>query len=317
MQDHKKTGPRDVFGNLLVMIGLYVSVISFGALIFSIINVYFPDILSYDTSSSARAGLRWPLAILVIVFPLYVWLNSYLERELIKHPEKRELRIRKWLLYFTLFATAIIIVTDLVSLIYRYLNGDITTRFTLKVFTVLLIAVSVFVYYIWNLRKEIPATKNLSMKLFVYGVILLSALAIIAGFIMAGSPTSERARRFDDRRVENLSSLQYQIINYWQTKEKLPENLDILKDDVTGFMIPTDPETEASYEYHIVSARQFELCGTFKTVSGETNVIGLSKPVPAPRGDPYGYDQTWQHKAERTCFTRTIDPDKFPPFKKR
>jgi hypothetical protein len=95
MTDSNKTGPKDVFGQLLVIIGLYVSVIAFGALIFGLINLYFPDILSYDYGPYASQSLRWPLAILVIVFPLFVWWNSYLQKDLEKNPEKKELRSRR------------------------------------------------------------------------------------------------------------------------------------------------------------------------------------------------------------------------------
>src|SRR3989344_1809905 len=140
MTDSKKTGPKDVFGQLLAIIGLYVSVIVFGALIFGLINLYFPDVLNYDYGYFAKQSLKWPLAVLVIVFPLYLWLNNYLQNDLERNPEKKELKTRKWLLYFTVFATAIVIVGDLITLIYRFLNGDLTVQFVLKVLAVLLIA---------------------------------------------------------------------------------------------------------------------------------------------------------------------------------
>ena len=66
------TGPKDVFGQLLAIIGLYVSVIAFGSLIFGLINLYFPDVLNYGYGQSAKGSLRWPLAILAVVFPLFI-----------------------------------------------------------------------------------------------------------------------------------------------------------------------------------------------------------------------------------------------------
>src|SRR3989344_3821532 len=167
MNDSSKSGPKDVFGQLLAIIGLYVSVIAFGALIFGLINLYFPDVLSYDYGFYAKQSLRLPLAILVIVFPLFVWWNSYLQKDLEKNPEKKELKSRRWLLHFTLFVAAVVIIGDLVSLVYRFLNGDLTIQFILKVLTVFLIAAFVFTYYLWNIRKNIPATKDLRMRWFV------------------------------------------------------------------------------------------------------------------------------------------------------
>src|SRR3989344_2718257 len=151
MEETKRTGPRDVFMHLLAIIFLYVCVISFSALLFGYINIYFPDVLQGDYGRYARTAIRWPLSILFIVFPFYVWLNTYLQRDLLKYPEKRELRVRKWLLHFTLFLATIVIIGDLVTLIYQFLSGGISTRFLLKVITILIIAGAVFLYYGWNL----------------------------------------------------------------------------------------------------------------------------------------------------------------------
>ena len=81
MSDTHKTGPKDVFLQLGAVVGLYVSVFAIGALLFQIINIYFPDALSYDYGHYARESLRWPLSILVIVWPLYLWLNSYIQKD--------------------------------------------------------------------------------------------------------------------------------------------------------------------------------------------------------------------------------------------
>jgi hypothetical protein len=62
--------------------------------------------------------------------------------------------IRKWLIYFTLFAAALIIIGDLVTLLNRFLEGELTVRFLLKVLAVFFVAGSVFYYYLWDLRKH-------------------------------------------------------------------------------------------------------------------------------------------------------------------
>lgn len=314
MNDIKKTGPKDVFGNLLAIIGLYVSVVSFGALLFSLINIYFPDILQYEYGRYARNSLRWPLAVLVVVFPLYVWLTSFLRKDLERHPEKKDLKTRKWLLHFTLFATAIVIVVDLVTLVFRFLNGDLTVQFVLKVLAVLFIALAVFTYYLWNIRKDIPAIKHKIMKWFVRVVVAVGALFIIFGFFVAGSPFAKRLERFDQRRVQNLQTIQYEIINFWQTKEKLPRNLNELRDDIRGFVAQRDPQTGEEYGYTVLAERQFELCATFKTANKDISLLG--KPS-VPRGEVYPvYEESWLHDAGKTCFTRTIDPDRFPSLKR-
>lgn len=314
MEETKRTGPRDVFLHLLAIIFLYVCVISFSALLFGYINIYFPDILQGDYGRFARMEIRFPLSVLFIVFPFYVWLNTYLQKDLLKFPEKRELRVRKWLLHFTLFLATIVIIGDLVTLIYQFLSGGISTRFLLKIITVLIIAGTVFLYYGWNLRKSVPPMKDPRMKFFVQGVVALGALAIVGGLFVVGSPQSERLRQFDDRRIADLSSLQSQIVNFWQMKEELPATLDALRDDINGYIPPRDPETGESYVYRTTGALSFELCATFKTSSTDEKT---SQAYPRPVMDPYGMQENWMHDVGQTCFARTIDPERYPPIMKR
>ena len=309
--DVQKTGPKDVFMNLLTVIGLYVVVVSFGALVFQLINTYFPDPLEASWGNFARESLRWPLSVLVIVFPLYIWLTSYGEKDLLKNPLKRELQTRKWLLYFTLFAAAIVIVIDLITLIFRFLEGELTVRFLLKVITVLLIAAAVFLYYAWNVRKEIPASRDKRMRLFVRSTIVIVSAAILVGFFVAGSPFAERERRFDKQRVSDLQTIQYQIINYWQAKEKLPLELEDLRNELLGFVPPLDPETAEPYEYRVVDDKSFEFCAVFNTSSKYEGDI--STPIAVP-GRPDSLE-IWSHQEGRTCFSRTIDTEFFPSQK--
>lgn len=312
MTETIKTSPKDIFLHLLSILWLYVSIVSFGVLVFQIIDIYYPDLLDYGYANYASDALKWPLSILVVVFPLYVFFSYYVQKDVVNNPEKRELRVRKWLIYFTLSLAAIVISGDLISLIYTYLNGEITTRFILKVLTVFAIAISVFVYYIWNLREETMAIKNTKMKIFIYGVVVVVVGFIVAGFIMAGSPQSARLRKFDDRRVGDLQNIQFQILYYFQVKQTLPESISILRDVTQGFIPPIDPETKADYEYIIDGKNAFKLCATFSAPSQSTNE---TMAVPAPITGPYAINDVWTHSAGRVCFDRPFDPDKYPPLK--
>jgi hypothetical protein len=310
MDDTKKTGPRDVFSHLLAIIFLYVSVFAFGSIIFSLIDLYFPDAL-VNYGSNARDGLRWPLAVLVVVFPCYLWLTWYLARDVELHHEKRDLKTRKWLLYFTLFATAIAIVIDLITLIFVFLNGTLSTPFVLKIVAVLAVASAIFTYYLWTIRKATPALKHPAMRIFVYATVAIVTAVILFGFYMAGSPQAERMRRFDETRVQSLQQLQYQITNYWQAKQKLPGSLGDLVDSINLTSLPKDPVTGAEYEYRATGATSFELCAVFQAASDNSLQDSKSYPV-----GMYGEDAGFTHGAGRTCFQRTIDPDRFPPMKR-
>ncbi len=151
-----KTTPKDFFLNLLSIVTLYGSAIAFLTLIFQYVSVWLPDPLEggqHYLLQGAFNAIRWSIASLIIIFPVYVLTNWFLNKSYAKVPEKRYLKIRKWLIYFTLFAAALIIIGDLVTLIYRLLGGEFTLRFILKVLAVFFVTGNIFGYYLWDLRK--------------------------------------------------------------------------------------------------------------------------------------------------------------------
>jgi hypothetical protein len=119
-------------------------------------------------------------------------------------------------------------------------------------------------------------------------------------------------QRFDSQKVSDLQGIQWQIINYYQTKSVLPQTLAEARDPLSGEMIPKDPQTGAEYGYRVINPPYtFELCAVFN----EESVVNpnVSKPVPAGSGLD---NETWAHGAGETCFERTIDPERYPPYPK-
>ena len=150
-----KVSPKDVFLHLLAIITLYASAVSFIVLVFQYINLAFPDALQggYYAMESAQSAIRFSVATLIVVFPTYVIVSWILGRGYAADPQKRNLRIRKWLIYFTLFLTGLVAIGDLVTLIYNFLSGDLTSQFVLKILTVLFVTGSIFFYYFVDVRK--------------------------------------------------------------------------------------------------------------------------------------------------------------------
>lgn len=307
--------PRDVFVHLLMIATLYVAVGAFITLLFQYINVFFPDVLS-TYYPSLRDSIRRSEAILFVVFPCYLFLSWLIERDFTRAPEMREFKVRKWLVYFTLFISAIAIIVDLVVLIYNFLGGDLTAPFILKILVVLATAGVVFGYYLWDLRRS-SETRSSLPRMAAYGSALVILAALVGGFFVVGSPATERSRRFDEQRIQHLQTIQNAIVNHWVRKQRIPEALDVLKDDISGFMTPVDPETGAPYEYRTLDKLTFEFCATFTTDAQGTEVF--SRDIYAPylvMEKPYGSGgDTWQHGKGRTCFTRTIDPELYKPDK--
>jgi hypothetical protein len=299
-----KSTPKDVFLHLFNIVTFYLSVIGFITLYIQYISALFPDPLNYYFTSIADS-VRVSTSILFIAVPAFLLSSWFLAKDLVITPEKRDLKLRKWLIYFTLFISAITIIVDLIIFVYNFLNGELSTQFFLKVLVVLIVAGAVFGYYIWELKRE--KLKSNTPKILTAVVAVVVAASIVMGFFIVGTPSDQRERRFDDQRLNDLQMLQSQIVDYWVRKDSLPANLNLLEDNITGFVIPVDPSSKVVYEYKIIDPLSFELCAVF---SRSSEASGLSGQYMKGYTSPYGlYQQNWNHEAGRYCWTRNIDPD--------
>src|SRR3989344_2315824 len=117
----QKSTPRDLFMYLLSALALYVSAVAAITLLFQYINASFTDPANPNYGLSDT--VRWFTALLVIIFPVYLWTARTLAKERDREPGRSELKVRKWLLYLTLFLAAGLIIGDLVAGGYNFLNG--------------------------------------------------------------------------------------------------------------------------------------------------------------------------------------------------
>lgn len=296
----QKTYPRDVFMYLLNTIALYVSAFSILNLVFEYINAIFPDKLNpYYNPGDA---IRWMLSLFIIIFGVFIWTSRFLGKDLAKNPSKSDLKIRRWLIYLTIFLAALLLIGDLVALIYNFLNGDLTLPFVLKVISVFIVGGVVFWYYLYDLKKK-PGEFSPKAKMIIWGSIIVAVIVIVYGFYLAGSPFKQRMVRFDNQRIYDLQTIQSQIVYHWQQKDKLPQSLDDLKDSISGFAPPVDPDTSKPYDYKIIGNLSFELCADF-------SLPDFRLSATAPRATPLGgFGENWEHKEGHVCFSRTIDPE--------
>jgi len=309
-----KTTPKDVFLHLLNILTFYLSIVSFITLYLQYISSLFPDQLNLYYTSMTSGVLR-SSSILIIAFPVFLLTSWLLAREIKEIPAKRELGLRKWLTYFTLFVSAVTIIIDLITLVYNFLGGELTSRFFLKVLVILIVAAAVFGYHIWDLRRKELKPSKLPRNL-AWALSFVVVASIVLSFFIVGTPQEQRNMRFDERRVSDLQNLQYQLLNYWMQKETLPQSLILLQDSISGFIVPKDPETNIEYKYQTKSALSFELCADFKTSTSDAGpVLGRAKVSSLASYPDDSFKQNWNHEKGETCFTRTIDPELYKPIK--
>jgi hypothetical protein len=300
-----KSTAKDVFSYLLMIITLIMSVVSFISLLFMYIEYQFPFVPDsiYDMRTGIQEGIRAMISILVVAWPVYLVLAWFIMKDLKKHKEKANLWVRKWLLHFALFASALAIIIDLITLINYFLDGDLTVRFALKVVTVLLVAAALFGYYLWELRRDVKLATKVPLVSAIIGSVVIIGF-ITANFFIIGTPAQQRDVRMDDERVEHLQDLQGMIVTYWEENNELPASLDGLGEEVYGISTPVDPETGAAYRYLPGEEYTFQLCATFESKS-ET---GDDYYFPSHSFRIKGY-QNWSHGIGEECFDLEIDPE--------
>jgi hypothetical protein len=334
-----KITPKFFFISLGIVVSLITSVVSFLVLLFESLDKKFPDVLNsvyqYGYNSYNFETIRASLATLIIFFPIYLLISHLWLKECKGDIGQLNQTLRKWMIYFIIFLATLVIVIDLVTLVNYFISGEITTRFILKVVGALAVAFLVDFYYLFRIKNEdfnSEKSKKLGLVSLVISIFIFIGF-VVWSFVVMGSPASQRAWRLDEKRVNDLQSIQYQVINYWQQKGKLPVSISNLSDPMSGFSIPMDPEFDKgkNYEYKILDSKDnmsFELCATFSKdmPNGwqENNYGGGVMPMYKETSDvavssyPYqgGVNESWDHKTGRTCFSRTIDKDMYPVFKK-
>ena len=147
---------REAFIYLILFTTLYISAFSLGSLLFKLINRAFPDpsidpVLALERS---REAIRWSISLLVVTFPVLLFVSRTNDRALQADPTRRLSEVRRWLTYLTLFVAAGFLIGDVTGVVYNLLGGEITTRFALKVLTVATIAGAVFGHLVRDLRRD-------------------------------------------------------------------------------------------------------------------------------------------------------------------
>jgi hypothetical protein len=302
-----KSSPWDVFINLLAVIALYVSVYGALSLLFQFTNLAMPDPL--DQRIDVHDWIRYGVSMLMVFFPAYWWAWNSIESDLASNPGKRRLWIRTCPIYLTLFLAGMMVLGDIACLVYYVMSGDSTSRFVWKVVAVLFVAGAVFVFYRNALRRE-PGPMPGAMRAFAYGTAALASTLVVAGFVIAGSPTRAHRAGLDQQRLRDLDSVEQKIVEYWSDKGELPASINQLRDEVVSYSPERDPASGDAYGYRKTGATSFELCADFELKDSDA-----ARTI--ERWEPASTSTAWNHEAGHYCFARTIDPERHPPRKSK
>lgn len=341
MQTDMKIKAIDIFLYLGIAISLVTSVTSILQVLFTAINRKFPDLLNdFYYVDVSQSDVRFAIASLVVMFPIYILISWYVGKDIKKFLYKQDIPVRKVMIYCTLFITILTLIGTLVSVIYTYLGGELSVRFGLKAVAIFVVALALFAYYYYSLRRDYSKPSKLPVLITLLATIFVIG-SVVWSISIVGSPAEMRAKKIDSTRLSDISRIQQEILNRIQVTDKLPASLTDLDNVFQGYKVPVDPITGKAYGYKInqqpvvklnyttnkkemVTQAVFELCAAFDTVRN-VNSRGQSYPVPSKGGDftsdsfysaaNYYYEGDispfWNHDKGETCFKRIVSPDMY------
>jgi hypothetical protein len=281
----------DAFLYLLAFISLGSWAFAAGYVFDALIDRRIPSGLdSPYAAASFRSEVAGELATIIVALPIFAWVSRTISSGIARRPERADSGVRKWLTYIALVVTAMCLIGDGIWFLTTFLTGDLSLRFVLKTVVLLVLAGSIFTYYLSAVRGDAVAPRR--DRAYAALGLALGCLALALGFFDFGTPAHARAVALDDRRVSDLVTIGERIHNDWRQKHRkaAPPNLgglDILPDDLV------DPETRIPYEYHALKGTTFQLCASF----AQSEV---------PPSNP-----SYKHGAGRTCFTRDSSDNPF------
>ena len=292
-----KTSAKDFFMNLGAIVALYTTVVSLLNLLFTIINNTYPQITNgYNYYGSQSISM--PVATLIIFFPIFILLMWLMEKNYKVEPEKKHLGIRRWLTYITLFIAGLTLAGDLVTVLYYFIDGqELTVGFLLKILSVFVVILTVFLYYISDIREKLLFR---SRKIWALVSLIIIIASIVWGFVVLGSPWTRRQINYDMEKITALQNISSSVQGYYNNEGKLPQTVsDIISfSGASDYLNFTDGQTGKKYEYIKIGNTTFSVCADFNKKSTQEN---LTQPYDVP-----GIVNLTTHPAGHYCFNEVV-----------
>lgn len=265
----EKNNAKYAFYYLLSLVALVFVAISVGLIAFGIINKTIADALALEGYSNFNNQFKFAISALFIAAPIFYFISNLIDRGLKKQELDQDSGIRRWLTYFILFVSSLIILGVLIGVINNFLSGELTTRFVLKALAVFIIAATTFSFYFYDIKREDATKPDKVIRIFFFASIALVLAAFVAAWFFVESPREARSRRLDQILINNIYSLESVVNSYYERYGALPESLADLQDDqfYLNASALVDPETGVAIVYNRLDAERFEFCADFRTSS--------------------------------------------------
>lgn len=281
-----------------ILVTLAVSIFALLQIVFSIINLSFPDAIDqYYYIENNFDNIRIGISMLIVFFPVFLFLNKKI---LTYRKEAVDAEYNELTRLQVLVAGGFLL-GDLATIVYTWLGGELTDRFLLKALALLVVMGLVFYFYtedvkgVWQEKKELA-------KYFSWLTVALVVSVVIGGVYFIKSPTEARETGLDSRQISDLQAIQQNIVDFMNGNDKLPETLAELS------YAPIAPKERTPYRYELTDTG-FVLCATFYgTATSTDRRAAMDYPVIFKVNDELLLKNAndWRYEAGEYCFEREL-----------
>lgn len=278
------------FYYMLSLVTLFIISISFGSIVFELINKFFPDITKtvYYNSSPLKSAISG----ILIATPIFYLVMSKIYYNLKIGELKKDSEVRRWLTYFILFISSVVVIGSLIGILNNFLDGALTINFIFKALTVLFIASLIFGFYFYDIKRQDFAVNKVN-KIFFFVSLAIITCGFIASLFIIESPTEARNRKLDERIMQDFNDIKYAIDDYYNKNERIPNVLEELQKDTEFSSFSTaNPINEKEYIYEVIDSKRYKLCTEFLSSNLEKKKNYL--------------DNMWKHDKGYNCIEKEV-----------
>jgi hypothetical protein len=189
--ESKMLTPKEFGFELGIFVSLFTSIVALVNIVFAAIDKKFPDILAVDNyygyTGAMSEDIRIAVAVIVVAFPVYLFLVWMRARYLRANVNRAILPAMKYQNYITIFFSIVFIIGTLITVVYSYIGGEISSANGLKALLVFVLSIALFVYYYVSLKRDYSKSSSLSTVLIVISLALVFG-AVFYSVSVLGSP---------------------------------------------------------------------------------------------------------------------------------
>lgn len=269
------------FYYMLSLVTLFITTISFGTVLFEIIDKFFPD--SLEAFYYSDTVLKSAFSSILIAAPVFYFIMNRIYANLKSGEFDKDAGVRKWMIYFILFVSSIIVISSLIGILNSFLSGALTTSFILKVLSILFIAVLVFGFYFYDIKRQDFEKGKVNRLFFIFSLILI-IFSLVSSLLMIESPKEARGRKLDENILRDFNNIKFAIDDYYNSNEVLPVSLKELR--------PVKYLEISDYDYGIVEDGVYKLCAEFSLSNLDKSRSYL--------------DEDWKHDKGYYCIQKEV-----------